>query len=108
MGDYRVVWAPSAVGDLKALLEYIGRESSVDIDALLSEFREKAASLEFFPERGRIVPELRSVGINRYRELLFKRWRLIYRFDGEEVRVLIVADMRRDLEALLYERLTMR
>ena len=62
--------------------------------------------MQRFPDRGRIVPELRIVDIFLYRELIEKPWRIIYRHDDKRVYVMAVLDSRRDLTSLLLERLT--
>ena len=57
------------------------------------------------PLRGRTVPELRSVGVQTYRELVEGPWRIVYRYDARHVYVIAVLDARRDLSSLLLERL---
>ena len=56
-------------------------------------------------ERGRAVPELRSVDVYQYLELIESPWRIIYRVHGDEVLVVELLDGRRDLESLLLRRL---
>jgi hypothetical protein len=56
-------------------------------------------------QRGRIVPELRAVGVLHYRELMERPWRIVYRIGASHVLVLAVLDSRRDLQSLLLERL---
>ena len=59
-----------------------------------------------FPERGRIVPELRDQGILQYRELIIPPWRILYRISEKRVYVLSVFDSRRNIEDILLKRLT--
>ena len=54
---------------------------------------------------GRIVPELRAVGVFVYRELVEGPWRIVYRFDADRIHVTAVLDARRNLSSLLLERL---
>ena len=61
-------------------------------------------SLDRTSERGRIVAELRSAGINAFRELVVEPFRVIYRVEDREVWVVAVFDHRRNLEELLFER----
>ena len=49
--------------------------------------------------------ELLDIGIREYREIFFKPYRIIYRVMGDKVYVLVVADGRRDMQALLQRRL---
>ena len=74
------------------------------LDKALDKLETKAASLEQFPERGRLLPELIDSGITQYRELISAPWRIIYRIEQQEVFVTAVLDSRRDLQTLLLRR----
>ena len=50
-------------------------------------------------------PELRALGIKQYREIFFKPYRLIYQVLDQRVYVMLIADGRRDMQALLERRL---
>ena len=50
-------------------------------------------------------PNCPSVGIQDYRQVFFKPYRLIYRLHGKQVVVYLIADGRRDMPALLARRL---
>ncbi len=50
-------------------------------------------------------PELERVGVSRYREVHYKRYRIIYEVLGKTVYVHCVFDGRRDLQAVLERRL---
>ncbi|MCY4564121.1 MAG: type II toxin-antitoxin system RelE/ParE family toxin, partial [Gammaproteobacteria bacterium] len=75
---------------------------------VIERFEQRCSTLERLPERGRIVPELRSVDILIYRELIVEPWRIVYRHDTGSVYVMAVLDGRRSLSGLLLERLTLR
>jgi plasmid stabilization system protein ParE len=62
-----------------------------------------ATSLDSLPERGRPVAEVAALG--PWLELVIPPWRLVYRVDGSDVRVLAVLDSRRALRDVLFERL---
>lgn len=70
-----------------------------------SNLKEACRSLDEFPERGHIPPELDFIGIREYREIHFKPYRVIYTITGDDVFIHCILDGRRDLEDLLYERL---
>ena len=72
---------------------------------MLDQVERRCQTLVAFPERGRIVPELRDVDVLIYRELIEGPWRIIYRYDADRVHVTAVLDARRDLSGLLLERL---
>ncbi len=102
---FRVLWAEAAVGDLEDLVSFVAMDSEGDADRLLRRLEARAATLESSPGRGRVVPELARFGMRRWRELVVRPYRLVYRIEGDTVIVLAVFDGRRDPEDLLLERL---
>ncbi|MDR3556638.1 MAG: hypothetical protein P4L55_17950 [Syntrophobacteraceae bacterium] len=46
-----------------------------------------------------------AIGLREYREIYFKPYRIIYRVLAETVYVMVIADGRRDMQALLQSRL---
>ncbi len=102
---YSVYWADIAYKDLEDIISYISTESIENALQVLNKFKEKAESLINFPERGRIVPELKFHNIENYREILLTPWRIIYRIENNKVYVIAVFDGRRNFEDILLERL---
>lgn len=105
MEQFQVLWAEAAVRDLEEIVAYIAVDSPMRARRILSKIRGDAANLRQFPERGRIVPELKDLGLTRWRELIVRPWRILYRIAGNRVLVEVVLDSRRDADALLLERL---
>ena len=92
---YGVVWSNVAENDLRNIVEYIADDSPPDALKVFKRIKQKASSLYTFPERGRIVPELRDQGILQYRELVIPPWRILYRVSEKSILVLSVLDSRR-------------
>ena len=103
---YDIVWSIIAENDLKHIIDYIADDSPPNALKIFKRIKQKASSLYTFPERGRIVPELRDQGILQYRELVISPWRILYRISDKSVFVLSVLDSRRNIEDLLLKRLT--
>ena len=103
---YDVVWSNIAENDLKNIVDYIADDSPPNALKIIKRIKQKASSLYTFPERGRIVPELRDQGILQYRELVISPWRILYRISEKSVLVLSVLDSRRNIEDILLRRLT--
>jgi addiction module RelE/StbE family toxin len=103
---YGVIWSEVAENDLKNIIEYIADDNPPDALKIFKNIKRKASSLYTFPERGRVVPELRDQGILQYRELIIPPWRILYRISENSVYVLSVLDSRRNIEDILLERLT--
>jgi plasmid stabilization system protein ParE len=102
---YKVHWADVAENDLIGIIEYIAEDSLTNAINVFEKIKKKASSLNRFPQRGRIVPELKDQGIILYRELIVTPWRLIYRISGKKVYVLTVVDSRQNVEDILLKRL---
>ena len=107
MGNKSVYWTSIARSDLDAIINYIAVDSVIKALAVLGKLEKKAASLSAQSGRGRIVPELKTIGINHYRELIVKPWRIVYRVESDRVLIMAVLDSRRDLDHLLLQRLVL-
>jgi toxin ParE1/3/4 len=102
---YDVIWSETSEKDLTGIVEYIAADSPSHAFEIFKEIKEKASRLYTFPERGRIVPELKDQGIVLYRELVVPPWRIIYRISKKTVYVLSVLDSRQNIEDILLKRL---
>ncbi len=105
MHRYSVVWTDNAQYDLELIIEYIKIDSVTIAKEIFFEIKNECDQLYYMPTRKRIVPELQQIGIIRYREILYKRWRIIFKVEEDNVSVLIVADSSRNLEDILFQRL---
>ncbi len=103
---YGVIWSDIAEKDLIDIAEYISADSPSTALKSFKNVKQKASKLYSFPERGRVVPELRDQGIVQYRELIISPWRVIYRISEKSVYVLSVLDARQNIEDILLRRLT--
>jgi toxin ParE1/3/4 len=103
---FEVLLTQDAERDLDDLHSYIATYDSLEnADRVLDRLLEVAESLSTNPERGSVPKELRSLGIQEYRQSFFKPYRVIYRVVDEQVVVYLIADGRRDMQSLLARRL---
>ena len=100
---YIVRWTTSAEADAATIVECFNEP--INAEKGIVQFGEQADSLQTLPERGRVVPELRKIGLLQYLETFHKPWRMIYKIHGRAVWIMAVLDGRRDLADLLFERL---
>ncbi len=103
--NHEVAWSKIAENDLKSIIEYIAVDSPSNALKIYKKLKQNASSLYTFPDRGRIVPELRDHGILQYRELVIPPWRILYRISEKYVYVLSVLDSRQNIEDILLNRL---
>jgi len=106
MHKYKVIWSQIAEGDLNKIIEYVAEDNIDNALTIFHKIKDKCSRLFTFPNRGRIVPELREYGILLYRELIIESWRVIYRISDNYVYVLSVIDSRRNVEDILLNRFT--
>ena len=105
MKEFKVIWTKNAELDLELIIEYIKINSINIAKEIFFEIKQEANKLHTLPQRKRIVPEFQQIGIVKYREIIYKRWRIVYKIDEEKVYVLIVVDSGRNLEDILFQRL---
>ena len=103
---YEVRLTQGAEEDLEALHDYLAENRSEgEADALLDALLGKIEAFESFPLRGSVPQELDGLGIREFRQTLLPPYRLIYRVVGSKVFISVIADGRRDMQALLERRL---
>lgn len=106
MEGYSVRLTVHATLDVEDIYTHIARQDGVDkANHVLSRIEKAIASLAALPERGVYPKELAALGIQDYREVFFKPYRIIYCLRKKTVYILLVADGRRDMQALLQRRL---
>lgn len=99
---YRVEWTEEAEGDALGIIGYF--DSRLNAERVITRFESKAEALVIFPESGRIVPELRRIGVMSYQEVFTGSWRMLYEIRGQVIFIVAVLDARRDLADVLFER----
>jgi toxin ParE1/3/4 len=103
--SFNILWAAVAEKDLLGIVDFIAEDNPGIAMEILYKIKSSTAKLNRSPGRGRIVPELQRQGISRYREILIKPWRVIYRIEKTKVYVVAVIDGRRNVEDVLLSRL---
>lgn len=103
---FEVLLTEGAEQDLEAIHDYISEFDCVtNANSVLDELMAVVESLSKFPERGSYPKELVGLGIKEYRQTFFKPYRVIYRSTGNQVIIYLIADGRRDMQAVLARRL---
>jgi len=102
---YEIEWTETARNDLNELVDYIALDSIDNAMRINDTLISKVDSLKYFPNRGRIVPELRKFGIANYREVIITSYRIFFRIENNlKVIILGILDGRRDLVQILFQR----
>ncbi|MBI5789802.1 MAG: type II toxin-antitoxin system RelE/ParE family toxin [Candidatus Schekmanbacteria bacterium] len=92
-----VRWTSIAREDLKAIHDYIARDSSLYAKKVAQEIVEKSEKLNIFPKIGRIVPEITNSNI---REIIIYSYRLIYEIFSDRIEILALIHTKRKFSKL--------
>lgn len=106
---YTVELTAGALQDLDDIVGYVAaHDAPAKAEALLERLLDTADTLRTAPQRGSVPRELQALGMLEYRQTMFKPYRLIYQVrEGPKpvVVIVVIADGRRDMNALLQRRL---
>ena len=103
---FKVNIVSSAEEDLFEIYQHVFfNDTEENAEKLYSKLFEKCMSLQEYPNRGHVPPELSLLGIDEFLELTYKPYRIIYQIIEKVVFVHCVLDGRRDMQKLLQERL---
>jgi plasmid stabilization system protein ParE len=91
-----VTWTARARADLKAIHDYIAKDSPLNAKPVVREMRRKTDALDETPLLGRVVPELDDPEV---REIPAYSWRILYHVRERRVFVLTVVHKRRQPRA---------
>ena len=104
--SFLVQLTDDAARDLEENCDYIERHDAPGrSDYVLNQIDRALQSPSEHPRRGNYPKKLLDLRIREYRELHFGLYRIIYRVIESNVYVLVIADGRRDMQALLQRRL---
>ena len=102
----KVVFLQSAEADLKDLRSYIVKNFGKDVWLTsYGKLKEAVAMIGDHPKVGRIPPELESLNIAQYRQVISGMNRIVYELRDDTAYIHIVCDTRRDLQGLLMKRI---
>jgi addiction module RelE/StbE family toxin len=91
-----VVWTPRARADIKAIHDYIAKDSPLNVKQIIKNIVRKADILLTFPQAGKKVMDINSDDV---REVHVYSWRIIYQLKNETAHILTVVHKRRNIQA---------
>jgi toxin ParE1/3/4 len=83
----KVVWSPLALERVEEIADYIAADNVGAARVFLIDIFAAVGRLRSFPQSGRAVPELNRSDI---REIIFKKYRVVYRVARQQVSILTV------------------
>jgi toxin ParE1/3/4 len=82
-----VIWTQPALTDLNNIIEYVSKDSKYYASKLTKAIFELTGKLALYPTIGKPVSELKP---SAYKEILFKKYRIIYRIELNNVYIISV------------------
>jgi toxin ParE1/3/4 len=83
----KVVWSPLALERVEEITDYIAEDNVEAARIFLIDIFAAVGRLRSFPQSGRAVPEVNRSDI---REIIFKKYRVVYRVARQQVSILTV------------------
>jgi addiction module RelE/StbE family toxin len=90
-----ITWTENALNDIDNIASYISKDSEFYAKQFVKKLIDATLKLESFPEIGKTIRELPQ---SNYREILFKKYRIIYRVDANKIYIITVHHSARLLE----------
>lgn len=98
---YKVRLADTAQGDVEEIWSYIAADNPDAADAFVEALDAQIASLETYPERCPLIGENELLG-TRYRHLIYREYRTIFRVGGRTVFILRIIHGARLLDVSMF------
>ncbi len=83
----QIIWTATALNDINDIGEYISFDSVFYAEQFVQKIILAASKLEKHPLIGKPVRELFNYD---YREILFKKYRIIYRFENDQIFIISI------------------
>jgi toxin ParE1/3/4 len=104
--SYTVLLLEEAVKDIEAIYRYIRRSGNKKAAKdMITTIREACDSLSENPERGHIPDELAQVGQFEYRQIIAKKYRIIYQLTKPNIFVFGIIHGNRNINDVLRQRM---
>jgi toxin ParE1/3/4 len=88
----QIIWTQEALEQLIDIEDYIARDNPQRAAKFIDQLIEQAESLPGNPRMGRVVPEIANPDI---RELVYSKYRIVYRLGEKCVEILTVFERHR-------------
>ena len=103
---YTVLLLEEAVKDIEAIYRYIRKSGNKKAAKdMVINIREACESLSENPERGHIPDELSQIGQFEYRQIIVKKYRIIYQFVKPNIFVFGIIHGNRNIGEVLRQRM---
>ncbi len=103
---YTVFLLEDAVKDIEAIYQYIRKSGNkTAARAMIKSIREACDSLSKNPERGHIPAELSQIGQFEYRQIITKKYRIVYQLAKPNIFIFGIIHGSRNIREVLRQRI---
>ena len=104
--SFTVLLLEDALKDIEAIYRYIRKSGNKKAAKdMVKNIREACGSLSKNPERGRIPDELSQIGQFEYRQIIVKKYRIIYQLAKPNIFVFGIIHGNRNIGEVLRQRM---
>ena len=104
--SFTVLLLEDAVKDIDAIYRYIRKSGNKKAaKEMVIDIREACNSLSEHPERGNIPDELSHTGQFEYRQIIVKKYRIIYQFAKPNIFIFGIIHGNRNISEILKQRM---
>ncbi|MDI6822243.1 MAG: type II toxin-antitoxin system RelE/ParE family toxin [Actinomycetota bacterium] len=100
---YEVKITVTAENDIKSTFDHLAHDNPQAAAKWVTEIERQIDSLELFPQRCPVIPELEELG-HPYRHLIYVDYRTVFRIEGSTVIILRVIHGARLLDLRMFEK----
>lgn len=83
----KIIWSPFAHQRINEIADYIATDSLAAAEKWVNSIYDSLKRLRDFPKSGRAVPEVEK---DDFREIFFGDYRIIYRIEKKQIKILTV------------------
>ena len=94
---FKIIFSPLSVIDLEKIVSYYYALNKNTAKKYYNNIINLAKKLKEFPKTGRIVPECEDLYYDKYRETIYKHFRIIYKIDVDIIRIIRILNARMDI-----------
>ena len=91
----KIITEKHAQQELIQIKWYIAQDSEFYANKTVNEINKRIENLLFFPEMGKVINEKRNI-----RQIIYKTYKIIYKFDSENIYILHIIHHSRDISNL--------
>ena len=91
---FEIEFSPKSEDDLRFIIEYYRELSLSTAKKYYYGIMERVEKLTEYPKIGRPVPEFIDIFYDKYRELIYETFRIIYRIEDRKIIIIRIVDGR--------------